>query len=76
MMVVTAAAFLAGEAAVAFARAGAGTASDLLGVGDDLCLGAEAFLGAGDAFLGAGEALTTFLALVAAVCICGCDVCV
>lgn len=78
-MVETAAAFLAGEAAAAFAGAGAAAAAaaGFLGAGDAFFLGAEAFLGAGDAFLGAGEAflgatgLTTFLALAAAVCICG-----
>lgn len=67
MMVFTAAAFLAGEAVVAFARVGA--ASDLFGAGSDFGLGAEALLGAGGAFLGAGEALTTFLAMAAAVCL-------
>ena len=69
MMVVKAVAFLTGEAAAAFARAGPGAASDFMGARDVSFLGTEAFLGAGDGFFGAGEALTTFLALAAAVCI-------
>jgi len=85
IMVETPAAFLVGEAAAAFAAgagaAGAGAAAaaaaGFLGAGEAFFLGAEAFLGAGDTSLGAGEAfsgaagLTTFLALAAAVLICG-----